>query len=349
MITHKQASKQYYAIDVAKLIFALAVVAIHIDPMFEFKGTSVYKMYQSFIYIAVPFFFITSGFLMAERIVMFEKKKDELYFLKNQIQKYVKIYLMWNIVYAPLAVWHYLHTKTVPKEIVRSVLLGLFWTGENWNSWILWYLLSSIYSLTYIFMMRKMQRSYKEIFFGGMIIALCAVFLVDYRHKLIICSGVLGLLLEKASNLGARVVTGFFYIPLGMNLGIALATKERTIPKAMSCVFLIGGLIIIILSSGYGLLYEIGRVVASLSIVAILIDIQLEPSKKYMICRGLSSSLYYWHLWVYTILCFMMYGMGNMHKGLGLYLGTVGIIILCYCVTKQRGHLALNLLCGHDV
>ena len=302
--------------------------------MFEFKGTSVYKLYQSFIYLAVPFFFIASGFLMVERLVMFEKKKDELYFLKTQIKKYMKLYLMWNIVYAPLAVWHYWHAKTVIREIVRSVLLGFFWIGENWNSWILWYLLSSIYSLTYIFVMRKMQRSYKEIFFGGMIIALCAVFLVDYRHELIICSGILGLLLGKASNIGARVVTGFFYLPLGMNLGIALATKERTIPKAVSCVFLLGGLIIIILSSGYGLQYEVGRAVASLSIVDILIDVKLKPSKAYTICRGLSSALYYWHLWVYTILCFILYGMGNMHKGLEIYLGTVSIIIVCYCGIK---------------
>ena len=37
----KQASKQseYCALDVLKLIFALSVVAIHIDPMVQFKGT----------------------------------------------------------------------------------------------------------------------------------------------------------------------------------------------------------------------------------------------------------------------------------------------------------------------
>ena len=41
------------------------------------------------------------------------------------------------------------------------------------------------------------------------------------------------------------------------------------------------------------------------NIVDILIDVKLKPSKAYTICRGLSSALYYWHLWVYTILCFI--------------------------------------------
>lgn len=49
---------------------------------------------------------------MAQKLNKVDGYKNELNFITAQIKKYIKLYLMWNVVYAPLAIWHYLYTKT---------------------------------------------------------------------------------------------------------------------------------------------------------------------------------------------------------------------------------------------
>lgn len=49
-------ASKFSVFDIFKLIFAIAVVAIHTDPLVKMKGNFVYKVYQAFIYLAVPFF-----------------------------------------------------------------------------------------------------------------------------------------------------------------------------------------------------------------------------------------------------------------------------------------------------
>lgn len=255
--------------------------------------------------------------------------KDELKYLKTKIKKYITLYLVWVIVYAPLAIWHYSHTDMPRGEIIKDALKGFLWVGENYNSFILWYLLSNIYSLIFIFILRKLKIRYKTILILGTFIGLMAVFLIDYRNGVFEFPGAIGIRVSKASDLGARVVTGFFYIPLGIELNI-LKNKEK---RRNHFIFLIIiGLGLEIGSSGCGFVYECGRTLATTGIVCVLANVALNPDTKYILFRRLSSLLYYWHLWVYTIVCFVFYGMGNMHKGLFVFCVTIGTILVIFGV-----------------
>lgn len=331
---------EYCALDVLKLIFALSVVAIHIDPMVQFIGTGGgYKLYRSFIYLAVPFFFTTSGFLMAKKVERIERleritntglvwQDSELQYLKTLIKKYIKLYLIWSVIYVPLAIWHYISTGAQPLEIIKSAVIGYFWFGENYNSWALWYLLSSVYSLLFIYILRKRKLRYEIIFLIGTIIALMAVFLADYKNGVFAIPGMLGWCIRKASSLGARVLTGFFYLPLGIIIG----KKWREIKKfgQLRILLCIIGLTLEIISPEYGYCYETGRALTTIGIVSIAAGIEIKEEPIYQALRGLSSALYYWHLWVWTIVCFVAYGPGNMQKGLWIYLAVITIVAAGY-------------------
>lgn len=287
-------------------------------------------MYQSFIYLAVPFFFTTTGALISDKLKQFNNKEDELYFLKKQIKKYIGLYLMWFGIYAPLAIGHYIYCSMQPIEIFKNAVIAFFWLGESYNSFILWYLLSSIYSLTFIFAMRRIKVSYIRILFVGTLIAIFAVFLVVYKNGVWEFPGVWGILLRKVSALGARVTTGFFYVPAG----IVLNNIKEKITKPVSSFFIIAGFLLEVISPGYGFSYEFGRAVATIGIVAILINAAIKRETKYRVFRELSSSMYYWHLWVYTLVSFAIYGIGNMHKGLIMYILVVLLIIVGFLLTK---------------
>lgn len=321
-------SNEYYALDVFKLIFALSVVAIHIDPMVSQEGNYIYKVYQSFIYLAVPFFFLTTGFLMGESLYTINDNINEKDFLINKIKKYAWLYLTWTIVYAPLAIWHYIYSNMKSFEIIKDLVKGFFWIGENYNSYILWYLLSSLYSLIFIYFFRKMKITYNHILIISVLVALVAILLVDYKNGVFKLSGFVGMIFLKFSNVGARVVTGFFYITMGIVIGI----KRMYMKKYLLYIFIATGILLEIISQGYGFVYEIGRALATIGIVYTLVGIQLKPSNIYLTFRKLSSSLYYWHMWVYTLLSFVIYGMGNMHKGVIMYLDVVLIIGLMFTI-----------------
>lgn len=69
--------------------------------------------------------------------------------------KVIKLYVIWMIIYFPLALVDLMYNET---GLVRETLLyarGFFLRGEQYNSWPLWYLLSTIYALLLLIYLQK--------------------------------------------------------------------------------------------------------------------------------------------------------------------------------------------------
>ena len=60
-------SKKYNSIDLTKFIMSIFVVAIHIHPFENCDNQIILSIYNSLVALAVPFFFISSGFLVAAK------------------------------------------------------------------------------------------------------------------------------------------------------------------------------------------------------------------------------------------------------------------------------------------
>lgn len=94
--------KEYYGgIDVIKFFCALAVVVIHTEPFADICGILNSVTVNSVCRVAVPFFFMSSGFLLFGNP---EARSP----LSPPVKKYVKrilfMYLMWSAVYFPFTV-----------------------------------------------------------------------------------------------------------------------------------------------------------------------------------------------------------------------------------------------------
>lgn len=83
MMTEK---KSYAGIDYFRLIAALLIVAIHTSPLVSFSQIGDFMFTRIIARVAVPFFFITSGFFLisrytynAERLYAFIKKTALIY------------------------------------------------------------------------------------------------------------------------------------------------------------------------------------------------------------------------------------------------------------------------------
>ena len=96
---------QYNNIDLIKFIMAFAVVAIHTNPLVDCKNDIVQIVYNNIVNMAVPFFFLTTGFLLSERM-SFSNKASDISILGHYIGKILKMYFIWMVLYTPLTIYH---------------------------------------------------------------------------------------------------------------------------------------------------------------------------------------------------------------------------------------------------
>lgn len=61
--------KEYKVLDIMKLAMAIVVVAIHTRPELSFSSPVVVSLFEAVYSIAVPFFFMASGFLLFRKIL----------------------------------------------------------------------------------------------------------------------------------------------------------------------------------------------------------------------------------------------------------------------------------------
>ena len=96
--------KTYYALDVAKFISAFLVVCIHTGPLLDVDATGNFILVQILARLAVPFFFVASGFLFFRKLDFKREYND--YENKTQLKHYLwrlcKIYIIWTILYLSL-------------------------------------------------------------------------------------------------------------------------------------------------------------------------------------------------------------------------------------------------------
>ena len=131
--------KAYYALDVAKFISAFLVVCIHTGPLLDVDATGNFILVQILARLAVPFFFVASGFLFFRKLDFKREYND--YENKAQLKHYLwrlcKIYIIWTILYLPFT---YLLLKGQDGITVNSVLLyvrDFFFTGSFYHLWFL--------------------------------------------------------------------------------------------------------------------------------------------------------------------------------------------------------------------
>ena len=168
-------TRKYNAIDLWKFIMAFFVVALHVNPLEGCTITVVNRMYDCFAAMAVPFFFLAAGFLLAKKLQYPIQYEESDQIIKGYIKRMLKLYLMWSVVYFPLAVFHYMVEKRRPLTAVLAYIRGLVFVGEHYNSWQLWYLLSTIYALLFVLLLLKNKQSIERIACIGFVIFLISI------------------------------------------------------------------------------------------------------------------------------------------------------------------------------
>lgn len=314
---------KFNSLDICKLLMAFCVVAMHTHPLEHCTITIINNIYDSFVRMAVPFFFLASGFLLAQKFEPSFDSPKNITTVKKSLFKIIKLYVIWTVVYLPMAIYHFISSGT---GILKSVLLyirGFVFIGEQYNSWHLWYLLSTIYALVFILIFLYLKLSPKKAIILSSIAFLISIY-IDY---LSVYTGNLNIFIEffikiiKVSIVSGRILTGLFYLPLGC----FLSQKQPNLKVSLS-MLISGYLLNIFVQNSYW--SSIFIAISSIGFFCVINAIALPNSRIYSFVRKMSTVIYFVHMYIWSIYYTLIYG--EKTYGMDCFLVT---IVICLAVS----------------
>ena len=145
--------KQYRAIDIAKFVMAILVVAIHVRP---FTGQTVFVYDDIIARIADPLFFQITAFLFFEKI--FAQISGDLRqgmswrMLGHYMKRILALYTAWFVIYAPVV----LPRTWQECGNIRGMLLALlkkYWLSGYYGA--MWFMTALLLAMPLVFILTK--------------------------------------------------------------------------------------------------------------------------------------------------------------------------------------------------
>ncbi|MEO8516880.1 MAG: acyltransferase [Flavobacterium sp.] len=135
-------------IDILKIVMAFLVIALHIFPVSGIDGIEgliSYEIANGITRIAVPTFFIISGYFLRNKL------QDKKY-LSKYAGRILLLYLVWQLIYLP--------------DLIRFYNLGRFSTTDAilklvYGYWHLWYLLATFLAVFLLYFSRNWSLNLK--------------------------------------------------------------------------------------------------------------------------------------------------------------------------------------------
>lgn len=307
-------TKKYSFIDYTKLIMAICVISIHTHPLENCHIPLINNLYMTIIPCAVPFFFLVSGFLIGKKLDLENRDRlEHLALLKKYLIKFIKLYIIWSILYLPLAVLEYNNTNDNFIVSFFKYIRNLLFIGEHYNSWHLWYLLSTIYSILFLYIFYKKEINKYFLLISSMILFIIGAAITSFfetQANLVLTMEKNTLLTIWRSIFGetGRLLYGPFYIVSGL----FLYKKILNVNNLSFLIFIVEfifGFWITFLSNG--LITILSQALLTSGLVGILATLEekniifkraktKKVSWKY---RKISIVIYFMHMWLFTIFC----------------------------------------------
>lgn len=142
------------ALDAAKFVASVLVMLIH-TPLFSKTGSLIWQ-FDALARMAVPFFAICSGYLLAGKITFSDRKilktKENNRQFRNCLHKNGRTYFIWALVYLIVSIPRWAQTGWFSSMVFVDWGISLFTNGSYFH---LWYYLYLLYAVAGIYLISK--------------------------------------------------------------------------------------------------------------------------------------------------------------------------------------------------
>ncbi|MFK7032308.1 acyltransferase family protein [Flavobacterium oreochromis] len=129
-------------LDILKIVMAFLVIALHIFPVAKvdgIKGLISYEIASGITRIAVPTFFLISGYFLRNKL-------NDTAYLWKYVKRILLLYVVWQLIYLP--------------DLIRFYNLGWFTKTDMllkiiYGYWHLWYLLATAIAVGLLYLFRN--------------------------------------------------------------------------------------------------------------------------------------------------------------------------------------------------
>lgn len=146
-------------IDYFKLILSFLVITIHMQPLFGEDSLVGWLISNGIARIAVPCFFIISGYFISEKL-------DDGKYLKKYLLHLLVVYIVWSLIYLPVY-----YQEIEPRSFITFALLGYYH---------LWFLPALITGVLFLKIAKLFIKKDKILLFTGMLFFIIG-FVMEYK------------------------------------------------------------------------------------------------------------------------------------------------------------------------
>lgn len=236
----KTTNNNYYCIDILKLFFSVCIVALHTHLFLDRNPTLYWYSSHCIWRLAVPFFFITSGYFFSRKM---QNANNQKTVLLNTIKRLGILLVFWLIINLPFQIntlyMQDLYLQKIIIELVRSIVF------YPWGA--LWYILALIVAYIFIYPFIKKEKNIIPLILG-FLLYLFAIFSNSYYFVIegTWMQRIVDQYLEIFISSRNGLFVGFFYVAIGNYLNVK---KESSTNK--SILMLIIGMIGLILEATF--------------------------------------------------------------------------------------------------
>lgn len=159
--------KQYKSIDLAKFVCALLIIILHTAPFASYSKVLTVGFRNIITVIAVPFFFVASGFIAFKKIDAQESDNKAKY-VKKYLMRLVIMYLIWSAIYFTFVVIKWTRAEDFSVLYVLEYVKDFFFEGSYQTIWFL----PALFAATLIVYLLRKKLPYKTIFIISAVIYL---------------------------------------------------------------------------------------------------------------------------------------------------------------------------------
>ncbi len=204
----------------------------------------------------------------------------------------------------PLAVYDYIRSGDSAIKCIFLYLRGLLLQGQHYNSWLLWYLLSTIYALLLIYFLLR-----KKVLLKNIVLLSAGLYMIGVSMDWLVLQNTLPdifMMLARAIKktfLTGGLFKGIFYI----SVGLLLANKniERLRNKGAWLLLAAGFSVKCLLTNEIAASFVIP--VYAIALFLILIQSNMKDSPRYVVARNISMVVYFIHMYIWTFYYSLVY------------------------------------------
>lgn len=301
-------SNQYHFLDVMKFMMAICVIAIHsfLDYIPD------YPVMEFVIRMAVPFFFVTTGFFLGKKLMKSGADRKDV--CRRHIKKSLPRYLRWIAVYFPIALLVLFTTEQVWYKFAARYAIGVVLLGETPYAWPLWFLLTVVISVALIYLFVSMGMRLRYICFIGV-----AFMVAGYAYTS------LAETIPAIHTLATKVLPPRILIGFGaVTIGIFMAYCER---RGSLSLWVAAVLLLVSLVLYYNGLWA-SDLIGGAGIFVLAISVKVPGRPAYIHFRQCSMIIYFIHMIPLALLYIFVAAEPDMGMRVDFFLITTVITLL---------------------